>query len=322
MRRRKMDEFELIAKFFTQQEISRADVILDIGDDCALLDIPADHHLAITTDTLVNGVHFPVETSAFDIGYKSLAVNLSDLAAMGATPAWVSLALTLPSLDETWLAEFSRGFFALAARHQVQLIGGDMTHGPLSITITAQGLLPKNQAITRSGAKPGDFIYVTHTLGDAGFALLAIQNKTDLPPEIFARLNRPEPRVNIGIKLRNIASSAIDISDGLISDLSHILKKSHVGATICVDQLPLSPTLREMLSPEAAIALALSAGDDYELCFTIRPGDETLLNDTLLQSGHSYTRIGTITAETELNLEFIDGRKYHGNIQGYQHFKK
>jgi thiamine-monophosphate kinase len=322
MRKRKMDEFELIAKFFTQQEISRADVILDIGDDCALLAIPADHHLAITTDTLVHGVHFPVETNAFDIGYKSLAVNLSDLAAMGATPAWVTLALTLPSLDETWLLEFSRGFFALATRHQVQLVGGDMTHGPLSVTVTAQGLLPKNQAITRSGAKPGDFIYVTHSLGDAGFALLAIQNKIELPPEIFARLNRPEPRVDIGIKLRKIASSAIDISDGLVSDLGHILKKSRVGATICVDQLPLSTTLRTKLSPEAAIALALSAGDDYELCFTIHPGDETLLNDVLHQSGHSYTRIGTINANTELNLEFIDGRKYHGNTQGYQHFKK
>jgi thiamine-monophosphate kinase len=322
MRRRKMDEFELIAKFFTQQHISRADVILDIGDDCALLDIPADHHVAITTDTLVNGVHFPAETNAFDIGYKSLAVNLSDLAAMGATPAWVTLALTLPLLDETWMAEFSRGFFALATRHQVQLIGGDITHGPLSITITAQGLLPKNQAITRSGAKPGDFIYVTHTLGDAGFGLLAMQNKMVLPPEIFARLNRPEPRVDIGIKLRNIASSAIDISDGLVSDLGHILKKSHVGATIYVDQLPLSITLREMLPSEEAITLALSAGDDYELCFTIHPGDETLLNDTLLQPGHYCTRIGTITAKTELNLEFLDGRKYHGNTQGYQHFKK
>jgi thiamine-monophosphate kinase len=322
MQKRKMDEFELIAKFFTSQKISRADVILDIGDDCALLDIPADHHLAITTDTLVNGVHFPIETNAFDIGYKSLAVNLSDLAAMGATPAWVSLALTLPSLNETWLAEFSRGFFELARRHKVQLIGGDTTHGPLSITITAQGLIPKHQAIPRSGAKAGDFIYVTNTLGDAGLALLSIQNQTELPTKILARLNRPEPRIDIGIKLRNIASSAIDISDGLVSDLGHILKKSHVGANICVDHLPLSTTLREILSTEAAIAMALSAGDDYELCFTIHPGDETLLHNTLHKSGHAYTRIGTITANTELNLEFIDGRKYHGDAQGYQHFKK
>jgi len=239
-----MDEFELIARYFTPQKISRADVIVDIGDDCAILDIPTTSHLAITTDTLVNGVHFPMETAAFDVGYKSLAVNLSDLAAMGATPAWASLALTLPGYDETWLAEFSRGFFDLATRHGVQLMGGDMTRGPLSITVTALGFVPKNQAIQRQGAKPGDLIYVTDTLGDAGLALSFLKNKTAMAAAhqhtILTRLNRPEPRIDIGIQLRPIASSAIDISDGLAADLGHILKKNRVGAHIYVDQLPLS----------------------------------------------------------------------------------
>jgi thiamine-monophosphate kinase len=320
-----MDEFELIAKFFTPQTISRADVILDIGDDCALLDIPPTHHLAITTDTLVNGVHFPLETSAYDIGYKSLAVNLSDLAAMGAMPAWASLALTLPSVDETWLTEFSRGFFELATRHHVQLIGGDMTLGPLSITITAQGLIPKHQAIQRLGAKPGDLIYVTNHLGDAGLALASLQKKIDIAKThqqtLLTRLNRPEPRIDVGMALRNIASSAIDISDGLAADLKHILKKSQVGATIFVDQLPLSTALQTTLEAEAAIHLALNAGDDYELCFTIHPGDETLLHAALAKCECRYTQIGIITQNSGINFEFTDGRKYHGNIQGYQHFK-
>jgi thiamine-monophosphate kinase len=325
MRKRKMDEFELIAHYFTQQKISRADVIVDIGDDCALLDIPTANYVAITTDTLVNGVHFPVETSAFDVGYKSLAVNLSDLAAMGAIPTWVSLALTLPQLDETWLADFSRGFFELATRHSIQLIGGDMTRGPLSITITAQGLVPKNQAIQRQGAKAGDLIYVTNDLGDAGLALSFLKYKTPVAAAhqnaLLTRLNRPEPRVDIGIKLRNIASSAIDISDGLAADLGHILKKNHVGANIHVDKLPLSAALQATLSAEDAIHLALNAGDDYELCFTIHPGDETLLHAALSECGSHYTQIGTITHQTGLNLEFTDGRKYHGNIEGYQHFR-
>jgi len=319
-----MHEFELIKKFFTQQSISRHDVILGIGDDCAIINVPRDQQLAITTDTLVNGVHFPTNTSPYDIGYKSLAVNLSDLAAMGASPAWITLALTLPEASEDWLTEFSRGFFELASRYKIQLIGGDITRGPLTITIAAHGLIPKHLAITRSGAKPGDLIYVTNTLGDAGLALLFLNKEVEMDPSdqnvILTRLNRPEPRTEIGELLRGIAHAAIDISDGLAADLGHILKQSHVGATIHVDQLPLSNTMRNVVPHEKALSLALNAGDDYELCFTIPQDQEAALMEALKKCNCSYTCIGTITATHALDLQFKNGKKYHDKPTGYRHF--
>ncbi len=315
-----MAEFDLIETFFNQQKQNRNDVIIGIGDDCAVTYIPHNQQLAITTDTLVSGVHFPENTSAYDIGYKSLAVNLSDLAAMGATPAWATLALTLPDENTAWLTEFSRGFFALANQYDMQLIGGDTTRGPLTITITAHGFLPKQHALLRSGAKPNDLIYVTNQLGDAGLALLFLQKKISLSPNnqnaALTKLNRPEPQIEMGIQLRDMANAAIDISDGLAADLGHVLEKSHVGATLYVDQIPLSSALRESLPIDDAITLALTAGDDYELCFTISPEKEKLLANT----NGTYTKIGVITAATGLNLQFSDGRKYHGNTKGYQHF--
>jgi thiamine-monophosphate kinase len=246
-------------------------------------------------------------------------VNLSDLAAMGARPAWVTLALTMPCADEKWLGEFCRGFFALINRFNLQLIGGDLTHGPLSITVQMLGFLPKGKALTRGGAKPCDLIYVSGTLGDAGLALRFLQNKISLDVKfreaVLQRLNRPEPQIDLGEKILNVASAAIDISDGLAADLRHILDKSSMGAVINVDSLPLSSALRESLSQEEAIALALNAGDDYELCFTVSAAHENLIREMQLP----VTCIGKITAQTSLQL-LHNGKTYHGKTAGYQHF--
>jgi thiamine-monophosphate kinase len=312
-----MDEFSVIQKFFISP-INRDDVALGSGDDCALVQVPAGKQLAITTDTLVNGVHFPEATTPYDIGHKALAVSLSDLAAMGATPAWVTATLTIPSADTEWMAEFARGIFTLATEHHVQLVGGDLTHGPLSVTVQAIGFLPIGVALTRSGARAGDLIYVTHTVGDAGLALQFLQKKITVLPAfqktLLKRLNQPTPRVAAGERLLEIANSAIDVSDGLAGDLQHILKKSDVGARVYVDKLPLSQALRESVSTEEAIALALTAGDDYELCFTISKENLPLLKDI------DCTCIGEITAQTGCIFQFSNGINYHGNTDGYRHF--
>jgi thiamine-monophosphate kinase len=308
-----MAEFELIEKFFKNNG-GRSDVALGIGDDCAIVEVPQKHQLAVTTDTLVSGVHFPSDTSPFDIGYKSLAVNLSDLSAMGATPAWVTLALTMPEANENWLKEFCRGFFELAKRFGVELIGGDLTRGPLSITVQAQGFLPEGKALKRSGAKVGDLIFVTNTLGDAGLALQKFDKR------IEDRLNRPEPRVSVGEKLLGVATAAIDISDGLAADLGHILKNSNVGATVIVDHLPLSAMLKESVSADEAISLALNSGDDYELCFTASPENEKLVAQISHDTNVLINCIGKITSQKSLALQFENGKIYDGKITGYQHF--
>jgi len=312
-----MNEFAVIQHFFNAQNISRKDVALGIGDDGAIITPPAHQQIVITTDTLVNGVHFPAATLPYDIGYKSLAVNLSDLAAMGATPAWLTLALTLPSIDEQWLKDFSRGFFALAAEYQAQLIGGDLTHGPLAITVQAHGLIPVGQAMQRSAAKSGDLIYVTNTLGDAALGLAVLQKKINLSREyqenILAKLNRPTPQIKIGEQLRGIANAAIDISDGLAADLGHILEKSAVGADIHVDQIPLSKILRDHLNKNDALRFALSGGDDYELCFTVPADKKNLIPQ-------HCTCIGKITDAKKLALRWSDGTKYPLDNAGYQHF--
>lgn len=319
-----MTEFELIKNYFATQAEHRADVIVGIGDDAAILKVPQNHELVVTTDTLVAGVHFPEATLPYDIGYKSLAVNLSDLAAMGATPAWVTLAITLPQADETWIQHFCNGFFTLANRQQVQLVGGDLTQGPLSITVQAMGFIPTGKALLRSHAKPADLIYVTGTLGDAGLALLALQRKISLSQHYqfstLERLNRPEPRIATGEQLRNIAHAAIDISDGLAADLGHILEQSQVGATIYVDQLPLSEALTHSFPPEEAINLALTSGDDYELCFTIPADKRAELEKKLSSIPCRYTCIGTIRDQSGLDLRYQDGKKYNGSIFGYEHF--
>lgn len=303
-------EFDIIENFFAKQTIQRCDVALGIGDDAAILTPPLKQQLVITTDTLVAGVHFPFATAAYDIGYKSLAVNLSDLAAMGADPAWITLALTLPEADDEWLNDFCRGLFDLAKKYQVQLVGGDLTRGPLTITIQAQGFVPNNQAIKRSTAHSGDLIFVANTLGDAAFAL---QNK-DSPEETRIRLNRPEPQIELGRKLRGIASAAIDISDGLVADLNHILISSKVGAIVYVDQIPLSRALL-VLPQDDALKLALTGGDDYALCFTV-PNDKK----ELLTQIPNLTWIGIITEKVGLDLRFKQGSSYNSSTLGYRHF--
>lgn len=320
-----MTEFELIKQYFATQILRRPDVERGIGDDAAIVTPPSGKSLAITTDTLISGVHFPENTIPYDIGYKSLAVNLSDLAAMGASPAWALLAITLPEASTAWIQEFCDGFFTLANRHQVQLIGGDITHAKtLSITVQAIGLVPANQAILRSGAKPNDLIYISGSLGDAGLGLQIKNKQISTTPELehrlLERLNRPEPRIATGEHLCGIATAAIDISDGLAADLSHILEESKVGAIVQVDDIPLSEEAKQILTQEEAIKLALTAGDDYELCFTVPPHKQAELEASLTKIACRFTCIGKITTKTGLDLRHQDGRKYNGAILGYQHF--
>ncbi len=317
-------EFDVIANYFSQDFPKRSDVVLGVGDDAALCSIPSDKQLVVAVDTLIENVHFPLKTRPEDIGYKALAVNLSDMAAMGATPAWMTLALTCPHIDETWLSKFSSGLRELAESSKVSLIGGDTTSGPLTITIQIMGFVTPNSALQRSGAKSGDGIYVTGTVGDAGLGLASIEKRLVLarPLQKFveSRLHRPTPRLAEGKALRGIASSAIDISDGLAADLGHILKASGVGATIETDKLPLSSALRESLSAETAWNFALSSGDDYELCFTVPKDKERDLQDAL--PVNSYTRIGTIERRTGLRCISSNGRMFMPQESGYEHFIK
>ncbi|QQS53463.1 MAG: thiamine-phosphate kinase [Candidatus Competibacteraceae bacterium] len=321
-----ISEFSLIERYFAAHRFQRPDVALGIGDDCALLLPPADQQLATTVDTLVAGVHFFADADPEGVGHKALAVNLSDLAAMGATPAWATLALTLPQADEAWLAAFCRGLFTLADRYGVQLIGGDVTHGPvIVITIQAQGFVPPGLALRRDGAKPGDGLYVTGTPGDAGLALAAAFGKATIAAGhegyIRARLERPEPRIAEGLALRGIASAAIDVSDGLAQDLSHILERSQVGARLEVERLPLSPALVASLDRETAtVVTALTGGDDYELCFAVPPERISQLEGNVAEWNCRRTRIGVVTAEPGLRLVHADGATFHLERRGYDHF--
>ena len=268
-----MKEFAIIDNFFKQRSYQRKDVLLGIGDDCAITTVPEGQNLVVTTDTLLSGVHFLPDTSPAAIAHKAVAVNLSDLAAMGAEPAWISLSISLPDADKTWVDEFSKALFELTEYYSVQLIGGDTVRGPLAITITAQGFVPQGQALTRSKAKPGDLVYVTGTVGDAGAGLDIARNQLEVSRTsadfLLNRLNYPTPRLLAGTAVRRIANACIDISDGLLADLRHILDNSNCGATIQVDKLPLSIALQEAVTKEQAINYALTAGDDYELLFTV-----------------------------------------------------
>lgn len=269
-------EFDLIERFFKTAANSlctNADqaITLGIGDDCALIKPRADEEVAITSDMLVEGRHFFVGANPELLGRKALAVNLSDLAAMGARPIGFTLAIALPTIDSTWLEAFSKGLFAMAEEYSCPLIGGDTTAGPLTISITAFGALPKEGAIRRSGAKPGDDILVSGTVGDARLALAALRHEITLSAEdlqqIEHRMHNPTPRIELGIQLRNLASSALDVSDGLLGDLRHILKQSQVDAEIQLDKLPISDTLQKQ-DLQIQNQFAACGGDDYEICFT------------------------------------------------------
>ncbi|MDB6163988.1 MAG: thiL, partial [Xanthomonadaceae bacterium] len=273
-------EFDLIARIRTRaMQCHRPDVVLGIGDDAALLDMPAGQWLAIATDTLNDGVHFPPGTPAADVGWKALAVNLSDLAAMGAQPAWSTLSLSLPHADSAWIDAFLDGYLALAAQYDVALVGGDTTRGPLSACVTVHGFVDPAHHLRRSGAQPGDDVWVTGTLGDAAAALSQWRAGGAADPQLLERLDRPQPRVAAGRALARIAHACIDISDGLLADLGHLCSAGDVAARFDVDALPASATLRALFTDETRRLLQGTGGDDYELCFTAASAQRAAIAD-------------------------------------------
>jgi thiamine-monophosphate kinase len=334
----KLGEFDLIWRFFKAGSEFMAQnqtdqVLLGIGDDCALLQPDAAQSLAVTSDMLVEGRHFFAGANPEWLGHKALAVNLSDLAAMGAKPAGFTLALALPRADSDWLAQFSQGLFRLAQQWQCPLIGGDTTQGPLTICITALGHVPAAAAIKRSGAKVGDDIWVSGTLGDARLALGALRSEWPLDHSsletILHRMHQPEPRIALGIQLRGIASSALDVSDGLLGDLSHILKASQVNAEVLIDQLPTSSTLAKQ-TERLRRQCAANGGDDYELCFTA-PKNKRVEIESLGTVLLPLSRIGSITSDTNGAKPTLILRDANGNLlsaadssmlsQSFDHFK-
>lgn len=317
-------EFDIIRHYFAGHRPGRDDVLAGIGDDAALLQVPPGRVLAVCMDTLVAGVHFPPETTAAAIGHKALAVNLSDLAAMGAEPAWATLALTLPDSDPAWLEEFSGAFFALADRYAVSLVGGDTTRGPLVITVQAHGFVTPRKALRRCGAHPGERIYVTGTLGDAGLAL-----RMNDPGDTWLRkrLDFPQPRIEAGLVLREYASAAIDISDGLLADLGHLLEGDRLGASLRIDALPRSDAFlaaMQALDPEERrrlfYELPLSAGDDYELCFTVAEKYCGEMEARLAGIPGGCQWIGIVEAAPGIRCYRDDGTSYRPAMTGYQHF--
>lgn len=323
-------EFALIRRYFAGLTPLHADIVLGIGDDCALLAPTTDGCLAVTTDTLVAGRHFPLDTAPEDIGWKALAVNLSDLAAMGAQPYAFTLALTLPSADEAWLQAFADGLGALALRAGIALVGGDTTRGGLSITITAMGYVPAQAALRRAGARPGDWICVTGTLGDAALALhrRAAEPRPAVAPPLSAeaqayaaflrqRLDRPQPRYAEGLALRGLAHAALDLSDGLAGDLPHVLRASGVGACIDTAALPMSAAFAALHPPSQRLLLQACGGDDYELCVCLPPAQYEAAQ---AQLGVPLTAIGEIVAEPGLRWLDAAGQDLPFDGRGFEHF--
>ncbi len=314
-------EFNLIERYFTRPVPSAT---LGVGDDAALLSVTPGMELAISTDMLVAGTHFFPDTDPRKLGWKTLAVNISDLAAMGAQPRWVTLALALPDADESWLAAFADGFFKCADQYGVELIGGDTTRGPLNLSVTIMGEVPRQQPLRRDAAKVGDDIWVSGTLGGAALGLAALQNKVQLNETDLAHclraLETPQPRVALGLALRGIAHAAIDISDGLLADLGHILERSNLGAEIRVDMLPAHPALVPRLTADWARSCLCAGGDDYELCFTAsqeRREDVEVIANHL---GLPLIRIGICKVDTALHLLDETGKHIKAGKMGYDHF--
>jgi thiamine-monophosphate kinase len=313
-------EFNIIKKYFTRPT-PQAD--LGVGDDAALLKVADGHQFVVSTDMSVVGTHFFADASPYDIGWKSLAVNISDIAAMGANPKWATLSIALPAIDETWLAEFSRGFFACADAFHIDLIGGDTTRGPLNISVTIMGEVPTGKAIKRSGAKVGDDIWVSGQLGSAALSLAHIEGKITLKNDALQAnihaLYRPAPRVDLGLKLRDIATSCIDISDGLLADLGHILTASNCGATIDLEKIPCIDYLKNDLDNPQFQEFVLAGGDDYELCFTAPAskrkeieliGKQQHILLTCIAATHMDICLQVMYKDTALNL----------NSKGFDHF--
>jgi thiamine-monophosphate kinase len=313
-----LDEFEIIARYFSGQP--GEGVILGIGDDAAILDV--DEPIVVAVDTIVGGVHFPPDLPAHAIGYRALAVNLSDLAAMGAKPRWATLALTLPAADESWLERFAAGFFELATQFGVGLVGGDTTRGPLTATVQVIGTLPNGQALPRSGGSAGHDVYVTGTLGDAAGALPLLargEPKAAAETELIARFAYPSPRVAAGLALASVAAAAIDVSDGLVADLGHICRQSGCGARIDIERLPLSRALCDIYAADRAVDFALGGGDDYELCFTAPREQAAAVAAALNDSATPFTRIGELVAGNEV-VCCRGGRPVALTVSGYTHF--
>lgn len=310
-------EFDLIARI-RARVATRADVVLGIGDDAALLAPPPGRQLVVTADTLNDGVHFPRGTSPADIGWKALAVNLSDLASMGAEPAWCTLSLSLPQSDPAWIEGFLDGFLDLAGQHDIALVGGDTTRGPLSIAVTAMGLVEPGRALRRDGARVGDEVWVTGTLGDAAGGLALLDREP--VPALRARLDRPTPRVAAGRALAGIATACVDVSDGLLADLGHVCARSHVAARIDVDALPASAALMEVIGEADRIALQASGGDDYELCFTAPADAGADIGAVSAQLGLRITRIGRIVAGEGVHPVDAKSQPWSSPRRGYDHF--
>ncbi|MEO1926616.1 MAG: thiamine-phosphate kinase [Gammaproteobacteria bacterium] len=318
-----MNEFDIIEKYFkSAYPSSKGNLTLGIGDDAAIINVAEESELVISTDTLVSGVHFFENTLPEDIAYKALSVNLSDIAAMGALPRWVSLSLTLPSKDLDWIEKFSSSFNQLAIDQSLILIGGDLTKGPLSITVQIHGVAPQGQSLRRSGANVGDLIYVTGELGAAAYALKHIEDSNKFAQSTdkeIQRLYRPDARIKTGLELRNVATSCIDISDGLLADLGHVLKASNVGAEIKLSEIPYSDSLKK-LDEDLAITLALTGGDDYELCFTLPKGlpDSVMDELKLICPVHC---IGQINKDvSKLSLINENDELYEIKSKAYRHF--
>lgn len=318
-----MKEFEIIKRYLTLNEGQRKDVLIGIGDDCALTKVPRGQRLAMSMDTLIAGVHFLADANAADIAHKAVATNLSDLAAVGAEPAWITLSLSLPEANQSWLEDFSRGLKRITEFYGVQIVGGDTCQGSLSLTIQAHGFVPENVFHRRSGAQSGELVCVTGNLGDAALGLLVAQDKLQLDERHAAQLEqkylRPDPRIAAGIALRGRASAAIDISDGLLADLGHIAHQSQLGAVIHWEKIPLSHAARAIEDSQLQMRAALSGGDDYELCFCV---DEDQFESTRLALetvGTSCHPIGRLTKKAGIRVTQNKQDVELGEL-GYQHF--
>jgi thiamine-monophosphate kinase len=319
-----LSEFALIERYFRHCGVKRGDVRLGIGDDAAILDSPPDTDLVASIDTLVAGVHFPAGSPPASVGHRALAVNLSDLAAMGARPAWALLALTLPSADEEWLGEFASGFAALARGHGVALVGGNTTSGPLCVSVQILGHVPKSRALLRSGGRPGDVVFVSGTPGDSAAGLALEQGRLTVAGHTSKYLRErflfPAPRVALGERLRKFASACIDVSDGLLGDASKLAQASGCGVRIEYASVPVSEALVEAVGNEAARRLALTGGEDYELCFTVRPDNIGKLRQELPPEQWGYRRIGVLADSPGASVLASDATVMDFSHSGFDHF--
>lgn len=338
-----MYEHHIIEEHFVRKSVHRPDIIVGIGDDAAVVTVPDGKQLVVTMDTLNAGIHFPYPksasvkqcydklsaslnntiTSPYDIGYKAAVVNLSDLAAMGAEPTWVTLSLSLPETSSRWLEEFSQGFTDVLNRYNVALIGGDLNRGALSITVQAHGLVDKGQAILHSTAQPGDLIYVSGTLGSAAYALALLQAADEAPvlQQVLPALNQPTPRVELGMALQGVVTAMMDLSDGLSKDLTRMLRACHYGAIVDLQKCPVDNILTQQLPIEQIYQYVFTGGDDYELCFTISPEQQETISTISEQLSIPLTEIGRITHMPGITLLNADENCAKLKNSGYDHFE-